>query len=85
MDPDEAFGLADPAALDEMLEDGGQFFRGQAGVGERSTLAFGESGLAGVAVEQSDLLMSAVSVADREIAGVSPAVGRAVGILAAEA
>jgi hypothetical protein len=84
MHPDQAFGLTDPVALDEMLEDGDHLFRGQAGVGERSALAFGESGLAGVAIKQSDLLMSAVSVADREIAGISLAVERAFGVLAAE-
>jgi hypothetical protein len=54
-------------------------------VGKRSALAFGESGLAGIAVEQSDRLMFAVAVADREIAGVSLTMERAVGILAAEA
>jgi hypothetical protein len=85
MDPDEAFGLSDPVTFDQMLEDGDHLLRGQAGVGERSALAFGGSGLAGVAVEQADLLMSAVAVADREVAGVSSAVERAVGVLAAEA
>jgi hypothetical protein len=85
MDPDEAFGLADTVAFDEMLQDGDDFLRGQAGVGERGALAFGKSALAGVAIEQSDLLMPAVAVADREIAGVASAVERAFGVLAAEA
>jgi hypothetical protein len=85
MDPDEAFGLTDAVAFDQMLEDGDHFFRGEAGVGQWRPLAFGESGPAGVAVEQTDLLMSAVAVADREIADVSLAVERAFGVLATEA
>jgi hypothetical protein len=85
VDSDEAFGLADPIALDQMLEDGDDFFGRQTGVGEGSALAFGEAGLAGVAVEQSDLLMFAVAVADREIAGIPLTMERAVGILTAEA
>jgi hypothetical protein len=85
VDSDEPLGLSDPVTLHQVLEDGDHFFRWQTGVGKRSALAFGESGLAGVAGEQSDRLMLAVAVADREIAGVSLTVERAVGILAAEA
>jgi hypothetical protein len=85
VDSDQPLGLADPVTLDQMLQDGDHFFGGQTGMRQRSALAFGESGLASVAVEQSDLLMFAVAVADREIAGVSLTVERAVGILTAEA
>jgi hypothetical protein len=45
----------------------------------------GEAVLAGVAVEQPDVVLLAVASADREISGVAPSVGGAVGILAAEA
>jgi hypothetical protein len=85
MDPDQAFGLADPVTFDQMLEDGDHFLRGEAGVGQGSALALGEPGPAGIAVEQPDLSMFAVAVADREIAGVSSAVERASGVLATEA
>jgi hypothetical protein len=85
VDSDEPLGLSDSVTLDQMLEDGDHFLRGQTGVRQRSTLAFGESGLASVAVEQSDRLMLTVAVADREIASVSLTVERAVGILTAEA
>jgi hypothetical protein len=85
MDAHEPLGLSDPVTLDEMVEDGNHFFRGQAGVREGRALAFGESGLAGIAIEQSDLLMFSVAVANREVAGVTLSVERAFGILAAEA
>jgi hypothetical protein len=84
MDADEPLGLTDPVALDEMLQDGDHLFRGQAGMGQRGALAFGEAGLAGVAIEQSDLLMLTVAVTDREVAGVAPTVEGASLVLTAE-
>jgi hypothetical protein len=84
MDADKAFSLTDSVAFDQMLENGDHFFRGEARVGQWRSLAFGESGLAGIAVEQSDLLMLPVSVTDREVAGFALTVKRAFGILAAE-
>jgi hypothetical protein len=74
MDADEPLGLADPDALDQMLQDGDRLLRGQTGVGQRGALASGEAGLAGLAVERSDLLMFAVALAGREVSGVAAAV-----------
>ncbi len=51
---------------------------------QRRAFALGEAGTTGVAVELPELLVLAVAAADREVAGVAPAVERAVGILAAE-
>src|SRR5262249_33709455 len=48
-------------------------------------LALGGASAAGLAVELAILLGLADSVADREVAGVAPAIELAVGILAAEA
>ena len=84
VDADEPLGLADPVALDQMLEEGGRLPGGQARMGQRSAFALGEARLARLAVEQSDVVVLAVAVADREIPGVATAVERAIGILAAE-
>jgi hypothetical protein len=83
-DADQACGLADAAAVGEMAEDAEQFVLGQAGVEERGALAFGEAGLAGLAVQQAAGI-AAVAHADGEVAGVAAAVVRAIGVLAAEA
>jgi hypothetical protein len=85
MDADKPLGLADPVSLDQVYEDRDHLLRRQTGMGQRGALAFGEARLTGLAVEQSDLLMFAVTVADREVPGVALAVEGAVGILAAEA
>jgi len=85
MDADEAAGLSDAVALGEVLEDGCGLLIGQPAVEQRGALALGEAGLAGLAVEQPDVVVLAVAVADGEVAGVASPVGRAVGILAAEA
>jgi hypothetical protein len=85
VDADESLGLADPVALDRVLQDGGRLLRRQTRVKQGRALAFGKAGLAGLAVKQAGLLEFAVAVADREISGVTPAVERAMGILAAEA
>jgi hypothetical protein len=52
---------------------------------ERGTLAFGKSGLADVAVKEAMLVLLAVAVTDREVAPITEAVFRAVGILTTEA
>jgi hypothetical protein len=85
VDIDQASGLSDAAALGEVLEHGAGFLLGQVGVEQRCALALGEAVLAGVAVEQADVILFAVAVADGEIPGVALAVGGAIGILAAEA
>jgi hypothetical protein len=85
VDADEAAGGSHTAALIEMFEHRERRLLGQMAAVQRRALAFGEAGAAGVAVELSVLLGLAVVSADREIAGIAPAVERAVGILAAEA
>jgi hypothetical protein len=74
MDPGESFGLADPAAFGQVLEDGDRRLLRQTTVEQRRPLAFGEASLAGLAVKQPDLLVFAVAIADREVAGVALAV-----------
>ena len=85
MDADEAPGGADAATLVEVLKHGVGLLLGQMAAVQRRAFAFGEAGPAGVAVELAELLVLAVAAADREVAGVPPAVERTVGILAAEA
>jgi len=85
MDTDEAFGLTNPVAFDQVLEDREGFPRREAGVEQRRALAFREAGLTGLAVEQADLLMFAVAITDGEVARVASAVERTNRILAAEA
>jgi hypothetical protein len=85
LDADEAAGLSDAVALGQVVEDGdGRLLRESAAV-QRGALAFGEATAAGVAVELAILLGFADSAADREIAGVTLAVKRTVGILATKA
>ena len=52
---------------------------------QRCALALGEAALAGVAVEQADVVVLAVARADGEVACVASAVEWAIGLLAAEA
>jgi hypothetical protein len=85
IDPDQASGGADATALIQVLEDGEGLLLGEMAVEEGRALALGEAVLAGLAVEQADVVLCAVSVADREIAGVSARVEGAAGVLTAEA
>jgi hypothetical protein len=85
MDPDEAFGLTDAVALGEVLEHGARLLVGESAIEQRRALALGEAGLAGVTVEQTDMIPLAVAGADGEVAGPSSAVEGAIGILATEA
>jgi hypothetical protein len=85
MDADEAFGLTDAVALGQMLEHRTGLLVGESAIEQRSALALGEAGLAGAAIEQTDVILLAVAVADGEVAGPSSAVEGAVGILATEA
>ena len=84
VDPDQPGGLADAAALGEVLQDRQDLVVRELGVEQRRPLELGEPGLAGVAVEQAVVGLAEV-VADREVAGAAPAVVGAVGVLAAEA
>jgi hypothetical protein len=85
MDADEAAGLADAVAFGEVMEDGCGLLVGHAAVEQRGALALGETSLAGVAVEQADVVGLAVAIADGEIAGIALPVQGAVTILAAKA
>jgi hypothetical protein len=85
MDVDEPPGLADAAALGEVLEDGAGLLLGEVAVEQGRALTLGEAALAGVAVEQADVVVLAVAGADREVARGASAVERAIGYLAAEA
>ncbi len=85
IDADQASGAADATALVEMLEHGEGLFFGEMAVEQGRSLAFGEAVLAGLAVEQSDVVLLAVAGADREITGITGAVQSALRVLAAEA
>ena len=85
MDPDEASGRPDAAALVEVVQDSQGLVWGQMGVEQGRALAFGEAVLAGLAVEEPDVVLLAVAGADGEVSGVASAIEVAAGILAAEA
>jgi hypothetical protein len=78
MGADQAAGLADAVALGEVMEDGGDLLLGHAAVEQRSALPFGEAGLAGLTVEQSDAMILAVAIADPEVTGVTAPVQGAI-------
>ena len=85
IDADQASGAADTTALIEVLEDGEGCFFGEMAVEQGRALAFREAVLAGLAVEQSDVILLAVAGADREITGITGAVQGAFRVLTAEA
>ncbi len=85
VDLDQASGLSDAAALGEVLKHGACFLFGQVGVEQRCALALGEAGFAGVAVEQPDVVLFAVAIANGEVSGIALAEQGAIGVLAAEA
>jgi hypothetical protein len=80
----EPLGLADAVTLGQVLQDGEGLLGRQLGAEEGRALVLGEAGLAGVAGEESEVLMLAEVTTDRRVAGVPPAVERAIGVLAAE-
>ena len=85
MDTDEAAGLSDAVAFGEVIEHRMGRLVGEAAVEQWRALALGEAGLAGVAIEQANVIPLAVAVADGEVTGPSLAVEGAIGILATEA
>ena len=85
MDADEASGLSNAVALGEMMKHSSGLLVGHAAIEQRGALALREAGLAGVAIEQSDVVVLAVASADGEVSGAASPVGGTVGILAAEA
>ena len=84
VDPHQAGGRSDPAALGELLQDRQDLVVRQSGVEERRPLELGEAGLAGRAGEQAVAGLGEV-IDDEEVARVPPAVRVAAGIRAAEA
>ncbi len=85
VDVDQAPGLPDAAAFAEVMEHRAGLLLGQMAMEQRRALALGEAILAGLAVEQSDVVLLAVAGADGEVAGVATSEEGAIGILAAEA
>jgi hypothetical protein len=84
VDIDQASGLSDAAALGEVLEHGAGLLVGQVGMEQGRAFALGEAVLAGVAVEQADVVVLAVAGADGEVPCMASAVEGAIGLLAAE-
>jgi hypothetical protein len=82
MDLDQASGFADATALVDVLEDRDDLILGQVGAVQRGTLAFGEAGAAGAAVELSILSELAESSGDGEVFVTAAAEVRTLGILA---
>jgi hypothetical protein len=78
--PDQAAGLADPAALGDVSQDRYHTFLGQAGVEQRGAFALGKAGLTDLAIEEA-ALFGAVAHADRQIAARPLAVVGTVGVL----
>src|SRR3954468_19288983 len=85
IDADQASGGANATALVEVPEHVECLFFWEMAVEQGRSLALGEPILAGLAVEQPDVVLLAVAGAGREVTGVTRAVEGAVGILATEA
>ncbi len=84
VDTHQPGGLADAAAVGEVLEDRQDLLVRQLGVEQRGALELGGADLAGAAVQQP-VAGPAVVAADGEVAGAAAAVVGAIGILAAGA
>ena len=85
MDADKPFGLSDATAIVQVSQDGVCLLVGKPTVKKGCAFALGEAGLAGVAVEQTDVVVLAVACTDREVAGTASSVERTVERVAAEA
>jgi len=84
VDPDEPLGLADAAALGDVLQDRRGLLGGQVGMEQRRPLAFGELRAAGATAEEADRVVLAVMAADGEVFPATDALIGALGIQAAE-
>jgi hypothetical protein len=84
VDADQASGLADAAALRQVVQHGEGLVLGEAAVEQDGAGAFGEAVLA-EAAGQDAAWLRAVAEGNAEVVGVSLAVGGAVGVGAAEA
>jgi hypothetical protein len=85
IDADQASGAANATALVEVLEHGKGCFLGEMAVEQGRAFAFGEAVLAGLTVEQPDVVLLAVAGADREVTVVTGAVQCAHRVLTTEA
>jgi hypothetical protein len=83
VDADEPLGLADAAAVAEVLKHGQRLVLRQAAGEQRRAVALGEASLARLAVEQAALLR-AVAGADGDVAPAALAVAVTIGVEAAE-
>jgi hypothetical protein len=84
VDAHEPLGLADAAALGEMIEDGDGLIFGQVRAEQGCALSLGEAVAAGSASEEADRVVLTVATADGEIFPAPDAMIGAVGIQAAE-
>jgi hypothetical protein len=80
---DQACGLTDTTTVGEVPQDVEELVVGQATVEQRRAFAFGETGFAAAAVQQT-LRLSAVVATDGQIRLAPLAIQRARGVLAAE-
>jgi hypothetical protein len=83
VDADQSPGLARAVAFGQVPEHRDRRLGCQVGAEERRALAFGEAGLARLAVEEPDVVVLAVTATDGEVARVAHPVERAAAILAA--
>jgi hypothetical protein len=84
IDAGQAGGLADTAAVLEVLKDGQGAVLGQAGAEQGGALALAEALLAGAAGEHAVAAALAVTEGDAQVASATQAVVGTLGVLAAE-
>jgi hypothetical protein len=84
VDSHEPLGLADPAALGDMLQDCRGLLLGQVGMEQWSSLAFGESVAAGPTTKEANRAILAIVFADGEVFSAPEAMVGAPEIQAAE-
>jgi hypothetical protein len=83
-DAHQSLGLADAAAVGDLLQDGDGLLPGQVGMEQRRRLAFGEPVATGTTSEEADRVAFAVVAADGEVFTAPEAMVGALGIQAAE-
>jgi len=85
VDPHQSLGLADAAAIGDVLQDGDGLLASQMGVEQRGPLAFGEAIAARAAPEEANRGGLAIVATDGEVFAAPDAVIGALGIQTAEA
>jgi len=83
-DPAEPPGLAEAAAVGDVLQDRFDLLGRQSGIERGRALALGEAGLAGPAAEHASGLLGPVAAGHGQVSGPPLAVAGAVGIQAAD-